>query len=112
MELDGSLLNDPTRTSTSILCCGIGPFRNREQRIGPQPIAPDLAKFVRAFEAELIVQLVSSKFWADLGELRQLRSDVGLQDLLHRMCFHAEFGRHQRRDPCRPVDPGITLLAR
>ena len=35
-----------------------------------------------------------------------------LQNLLHRMRLHAEFGRHQRGDPRRPVDPGVALLAR
>ena len=35
----------------------VGPFRDREQRIGRQPVAPGLAELVRALEAESIVQL-------------------------------------------------------
>ena len=90
----------------------VRPLRDRKQRIGPQPVAPELAELLRTLEAELIIQGASSEFWPHIGKLAELRADMRLQDLLHRMRLDAELGRHQGRDPRRPVDPGVAFLAR
>ena len=47
-----------------------------------------------------------------IGEIGEVRSDMGLQNLLHRVRFEAELRRHQCRDPCGPVRPRIALLSR
>jgi hypothetical protein len=94
----------------------VGPFRDGQVRIGPDPARPGADQSAAPSKAVRCHRQARP----DLGEAVELGADMGFQNLLHQRRLHlapvaqrrGQLRGHQRRGARGPGHPGIALLAR